>query len=122
MLNNIKELYGSRLAALDGDLGHVKDFYFDDKAWVVRYLVADTGAWLAERLVLISPHAFGRFNQGGKVMQINLTRAQVEKSPPIEAHRPVSRQYEIAYYRYYGWPAYWSGGALWGLGGLPMLV
>jgi uncharacterized protein YrrD len=120
MLKNIKELYGSRLAALDGDLGHVKDFYFDDKAWVVRYLVADTGAWLTGRLVLVSPHAFGRFNQGGKVLQINLTRAQIEKSPSIESHRPVSRQYEIDYYRYYGWPAYWSGNALWGFGGLPM--
>ena len=44
MLKNIKEMYGSRLAALDGDIGHVKDFYFDDKSWVIRYLVADTGA------------------------------------------------------------------------------
>jgi hypothetical protein len=119
MLKNTKELYGSRLAALDGDIGHVKDFYFDDKAWVVRYLVADTGAWLTGRIVLVSPHAFGRFNQGGKVLQIKLSRAQIEKCPSIESHRPVSRQYEIDYYRYYGWPAYWNGGALWGTGGFP---
>ncbi|MES1194358.1 MAG: PRC-barrel domain-containing protein, partial [Opitutus sp.] len=57
MLQNIKELYGSKLAASDGEIGHVKDFYFDDHTWVVRYVVADTGTWLSGRLVLLSPHA-----------------------------------------------------------------
>jgi hypothetical protein len=33
MLQNIRELYGHKLAALDGDIGHVKDFYFDDTTW-----------------------------------------------------------------------------------------
>jgi sporulation protein YlmC with PRC-barrel domain len=120
MLKNIKEMYGGRLAALDGDIGHVKDFYFDDKSWVIRYLVADTAQWLTGRLVLVSPHAFGRFNQRGKVLHLGLTRSQIEKSPSIESHKPVSRQYEIDYYRYYGWPAYWNGGALWGMGAYPL--
>jgi hypothetical protein len=30
MLKNTKELYGIRLAASDGDIGHVKDFSFDE--------------------------------------------------------------------------------------------
>jgi hypothetical protein len=118
---NIKDLYGSKLAAKDGLIGSIKDFYFDDKTWVIRYLIADTGSWLAGRLVLISPHAFGRFDREAGRLSVNLTRAQIEGSPPIESHRPVSRQYEIEYYRYYGWPAYWDGGALWGLGGYPMV-
>ena len=59
MLQNIKELYGHKLAALDGDIGHVKDFYFDDTTWAVRYLVADTGSWLTERLVPLTHHALG---------------------------------------------------------------
>ncbi|MEO8921887.1 MAG: PRC-barrel domain-containing protein, partial [Caldimonas sp.] len=33
-------------------VGHVKDFYFDDEEWVVRYLVVDTGGWLSSRKVL----------------------------------------------------------------------
>jgi hypothetical protein len=120
MLKNTKELYGTRLAASDGDIGHVKDFYFDDKNWVVRYVVADTGSWLTGRLVLLSPHALGRFDQGTGALSVNLARAKIESSPSIETHRPVSRQYEIAYYRYYGWPAYWNGGAMWGLSGYPV--
>ena len=63
MLQHIKELYGDKLAATDGEIGHVKDFYFDDKSWAIRYAVADTGTWLSSRLVLLSPHAFGRWDR-----------------------------------------------------------
>ena len=42
MLIHSKKLYDDRLAALDGEIGRVKDLYFDDKNWVVRYVVADT--------------------------------------------------------------------------------
>ncbi len=45
-LQNTRDLYGDKLAALDGDIGEVKDFYFDDKNWVIRYLVAGTGRWV----------------------------------------------------------------------------
>jgi hypothetical protein len=122
MLQNIKELYGDKLAASDGAIGHVKDFYFDDKNWVIRYLVADTGTWLTGRLVLLSPHAFGKLAQSEKTLRVKLQKKQIENSPSIESHKPVSRQYEVEYYRYYGWPAYWDGGGMWGLGGYPVLV
>jgi hypothetical protein len=121
-LQNTEELYGNKLAALDGDIGHVKDFYFDDNIWVIRYAVADTGSWLSERLVLLSPHAFGKLDQYERTLHINLRRMQIQDSPPIESHKPVSRQYEADYYRYYGWPAYWAGDAMWGMGGYPVLV
>jgi hypothetical protein len=44
MLRSIKQLCGTKLGAMDGEIGHVKDFYFDDKNWAVRYVVADTGS------------------------------------------------------------------------------
>jgi len=121
MSQSIKQLYGEKLGALDGEIGHVKDFYFDDRSWVVRYVVADTGNWLPGRLVLLSPHAIGSVYQDGKVLLANLTRKQIEDSPAIESHKPVSRQYEAEYYRYYGWPYYWLGDGLWGLSGFPIL-
>ena len=119
MLQSIKKLIGDRLEASDGEIGHVKDFYFDDQNWVIRYVIVDTGTWVPGRQVLLSPHAFGNFYQGGKLLPANLSRRQIENSPSIELHKPVSRQYEEDYYRYYGWPSYWQGGGLWGLGGLP---
>ena len=115
MLRSVKKLLEDKLGASDGEIGHVNDFYFDDQNWAVRYLVADTGSWMPGRLVLISPHAFGGLYQGGKVLLVNLTRQQIENSPSIESHKPVSRQYEEEYHRYYGWPFYWQGGQLWGM-------
>jgi hypothetical protein len=121
MLQSIKQLYGDKLGALDGDIGHVKDFYFDDQNWAVRYVVADTGTWLSGRQVLITPHAFESAHQAGKVLRVNLTRKQIEDSPSILAHKPVSRQYEEEYYQYYGWPCYWQGDGLWGMSGFPIV-
>jgi hypothetical protein len=121
MLRSIKQSYGDKLGASDGEIGRVKDFYFDDKHWVIRFLVADTGSWLPGRLVLISPHALGCFLPGGKTLSVNLTRKKIENSPAIDTHKPVSRQYEETYYRYYDWPHYWQGSELWGMSGFPIL-
>lgn len=115
MLQNTNDLYGSKLEGLDGHVGHAKDFYFDDKTWVIRYLVADTGSWLTGRLVLITPHAFAKWDLYEKTLRIKLRKKQIEDSPSIEAHEPVSRQFEENYYRSYGWPAYWEGGQMWGM-------
>ncbi len=122
MLQSLKELYGEKLNALDGEIGHVKDFYFDDQSWAVRYVVAETGTWLTSRQVLLSPLAFGTLYQDGKDMLVNITKKQIEDSPSIELHKPVSRQYEEEYHRYYGWPYYWEGDGLWGgTRGFPIL-
>jgi hypothetical protein len=119
MLHNLKELYGNKLAALDGDIGHVRDFYFDDKTWVIRYVVAETGSWLTGRLVVLSPHSFGRLDPHDKILDVKLHKKQIENSPSIDSHAPVSRHFEIECHRYYGWPAYWNDGASWILGGYP---
>jgi hypothetical protein len=122
MLRSLKEACGEKLDALDGKIGHVKDFYFDDRSWTVRYLVADTGSWLTSSLVLLSPYAFGDFYQVGKILVVNLTRKQIENSPLMETHKPVSRQYEEQYHRYYGWPDYWQGDGIWGVSNFPVLT
>ena len=105
MLHSIQQRFGEKLRASDGEIGHVRDFYFDDKNWTVRYLVADTGRWLTGRLVLISPHALGHLYPKGKVLLVNLSRQQIEDSPSIDEHKPVSRQHEENH-RHYGYPYY----------------
>jgi len=120
MLQKLKEHYGDKLAAADGEIGRVKDFYFDDQAWLICYLVVDTGTWLNERQVLLSPRSFGRWNRDERILEIKLTRQQIERSPPIDSHRPVSRQDEQDYHRHYGWKAYWEDGGMWGVVGFPV--
>jgi hypothetical protein len=120
MIRSIKQLYGDKLDASDGQIGHVKDFLFTDQDWAVRYVVVDTGSWLSERLVLLSPEAFTNFFKEGDRLLVHLTRAQIEQSPAIEAHKPVSRQQEEEFNRHYGYSNYWNEGAAWGLGVYPM--
>jgi hypothetical protein len=42
MLRNMKDLEDYTIGATDGVIGRVKDFYFDDDVWVIRYLVVET--------------------------------------------------------------------------------
>ena len=122
MLHSIQQCYGEKLRATDGEIGHVRDFYFDDKTWTIRYLVADTGGWLSGRQALISPHALGHLYPKGKVFLVNLTKEQIEKSPSIDEHKPVSRQHEEDYHRYYGYPYYAETWPLWGLAEYPVVA
>jgi len=109
MLRSIKQIYGYQLREIDDVMGSVKDFYFDDESWTVRYLVVDTGGLLLGRHVLISPEAMGRPDWVTMTIPVSLTLEQVRGSPDIDTARPVSRQQEIELRRYYAWPLYWGG-------------
>jgi sporulation protein YlmC with PRC-barrel domain len=119
MLRSTKDLEGCAIQATDGMIGHVKDVYFDDEKWVVRYLIVETGSWLASRKVLISPIAIGKPDWAQSVLAVSITKDQVKNSPDIDTHEPVSRQHEIQYLQYYGYPSYWSGANFWGNGIYP---
>jgi uncharacterized protein YrrD len=120
MMNSVSHLNGSSITATDGVIGHVKEVYFDDQAWAIRYLIVDTGKWLSGREVLISPYAVKQPLDTVKNVDVALTRAQVENSPNIDTHQPVSRRHEREYLDYYAYPAYWGGDALWAMSALPL--
>ncbi len=107
MLRSTRDLKGYKILATDGEIGHVHDFYFDDRDWILRYLVIDTGKWLPGRRVLISPVALGQPEWSSKLLPVVLSRQQIENSPHISEDEPVSRQHEIDLVRYYDWPTYW---------------
>jgi sporulation protein YlmC with PRC-barrel domain len=102
------------LNSLDGDIGKVEEFFFDDLHWTVRYLVVDTGNWLTDQQVLISPYALTAVNKEEKHIAVDLTKKQIEDSPSLNSDKPVFRQFEEAYHEYYGWPNYWIGQYMWG--------
>jgi hypothetical protein len=122
MLRSIKDLEGFAIRATDGTIGHVKDFYFDDQTWAVRYLVVETGSWLSSRKVLISPIAIDHPDWAGRAFPVSLTKERVRNSPDIDTEKPVSRQHEMLYLGYYGYPYYWAGDGLWGQGAYPGMM
>jgi hypothetical protein len=113
MLTN-KRLKDFAIHATDGELGSVAQVYFDDETWAIRYLVVDTGGWLSGRRVLISPFSVTHIDWDSARLDVALTKRQVENSPDIDTHEPVSRQHEAEYLGYYGYPYYWGGPNLWG--------
>lgn len=114
MLIKSKTIQNYKLRGIDGDVGNVKDFYFDDRFWTVRYLVANTGNWLNSRQVLISPYFLKDVDHASEVINVDLTKNQIENSPSIDRNMPVTREYEASYHGYYGAPLYWDGPNMWG--------
>jgi hypothetical protein len=114
MLYSAKTLKGYALHSRDGVIGSTREFYFDDNYWTVRYLVAETGSWLSGRKVLISPYSLLNVSSAKREIHVSLTKKQIEDSPDLESHKPVSRQFEDNYYGHYGWPVYWGGPYSWG--------
>jgi len=114
MLHKAKTLHGYRLDSLDGEIGWVDEFYFDDLHWTVRYLVAEAGNWLTGRYVLLSPYALVAVHDKEHHISVNLTKKQIESSPALDRGAPVSRQFEESHSAHYGLPRYWGGPYLWG--------
>ena len=103
MTRDINSIIGFSIAASDGIIGKLEEFYFDDQTWKIRYLIIRTKAPLNSRKVLISTVAVsGRIWEKG-LIPVDLTAQQIDQSPDIDTDRPVSRQQEIGLYGHYAW-------------------
>jgi hypothetical protein len=124
MLRSLKDLERYTVSATDGDIGHVANFLLDDERWAVRYLVVKTSGFFDGRQVLISPISFRQTAWLTQRFHLALTMDKVKKSPSIDTDKPVSRQHESDYSRYYGYPRYWGWGysGPWGMGAYPGLL
>jgi uncharacterized protein YrrD len=116
MLRRAHGLIGAKIQAVDGNMGHVDDFYFDDLEWIVRYMIVRTGSWFSEKQVMLSPTVVRDVVWEEEALYVDLTQDQVKSSPDLDLAKPVTREQEIELARYYRWPAYWPAGAAAGIG------
>lgn len=111
MLRSIKELIGYVIEAKDGEVGLCHDFLFEDRPWIIRYMVTDIIRWIANRevrqKVLVSLMALGNPDWKTLRFPVMLTQQQVEDSPPLDSDAPVSRDFEKKLFNYHSWPYYW---------------
>ena len=122
MLRHMNDLRGFAVLATDGEIGDIEEFYFDDERWAVRYIVVNNGTWLSGRQALISPFSVTQIDRDNRKLHLQLTQAQLEKSPNIDTHKPISRRVEAAHSDYYGYPYYWGSPFLWGAEERPVLA
>ena len=108
MLRSFNHIRGYANHASDGEIGSLRDLYFDDQSTLIRYFVVDTGTWLPGKRVLLAPAAIGGVDAERGEIVTGLTRRQVGDSPSVETEKPVSRQQEMDLHTYYGWQPYWT--------------
>ncbi|MEO6071209.1 MAG: PRC-barrel domain-containing protein [Chitinophagaceae bacterium] len=118
MKRSIKSLLGYTIKGSDGEIGKVKEFYFDDRTSTIRYMVVKTGGWFSGKKVLISTEAFQKPEWESNTFSVNLTQEKIKNSPDIDTDKPVSRQHEELMRGYYSWPGYYGNGlyGYWGFG------
>jgi hypothetical protein len=121
MLRSLKDLERYTVEASDGPVGTVVNFLLDDEFWTVRYLVVDTGGFFDGRQVLISPISFLKAEWATSQFHLALTMDKVKDSPGVDADQPVSRQHELDFSNYYGYPSYWGASGVWEMSGNPAL-
>jgi len=108
MQHSVNNLVGCTVNVKDCELGKVNEFYFDDIAWSIRYLVVKAGNWMSERILLIPQAALGAADWKSGRFNINLTMKQVKNSPDIDTDKIITRQTEIDLFNYYSLHYYWG--------------
>lgn len=113
MVFSVSTLRGVSLHATDGDIGHLRDLYFDDEGWVVRYFIAETGPLIFGTEVLISPASVEAIDPAAHRIHVDLTVEEIKGSPSIDFRKPVSRREEERFLQYYNLTPYWAGPDIW---------
>lgn len=109
------DLKSCNIRTADGEeLGTVKDFYFDEKFWAIRYFVVDTMKWLPGKKVVLSPITVDSINLNKEFIDLTESAEKVKNAPIKNEHTQISKHNEEELANYYGWPNYWTGVGPWG--------
>ncbi|WP_339228887.1 PRC-barrel domain-containing protein [Oceanobacillus sp. FSL K6-2867] len=92
--------------ATDGELGKIKDFYFDDHNWEIRYAIVDTRKWLPGRKVLLSPNAFFEVDEANESVNVEYDKLMIRNSPPVPENEDLTKDKENHLINYFGWNSY----------------
>jgi uncharacterized protein YrrD len=107
---SLNMMEGDSLHATDGIIGKIREFYFDDSTWNVRYAVVELGSWLNSREVLIASSLLGKPDSLHSAVPVSLTKEQVESSPDSDTDMPAARQREADMRRRYEHGVFFSWG------------
>ncbi len=108
MLRNLSGLKGDTIKTAEGEVGKVRDVYFDDSDWVVRYFVVSAEPWLGRQQVLLSPEAVSETDTHAHSLKANLSMEEIRNSPSVSEELPVSRQAQRKLAEHYGWAVHWN--------------
>lgn len=114
MFHSLATLLEFPLLTTDGERRPIRSFLFDDRSWLVRYLIVDAGRWYAPRRVVIPTSEVQVPDWNNRIVPARITLDHLLSNPKAESVRPVSRQQQMAWNREFHWPdreTYWCGPA-----------
>ncbi len=107
MIRPLKSLLGFKINAIDGEIGKIIDFYFDNITYTIRYLVVETGSLFFSRQILLSTEALVPSDLEEKEFMTNLTIQQIENCPHADTKKIISDLgEEFRVQQYYKWNHY----------------
>jgi hypothetical protein len=108
MLRSLENMLGYQIAARNGYIGTLEDFFYLDDSWTIRYLIIAAGGWLNRKQVLLSTSIVQEISDAAREVRVGLTKEQVYSSPDIDTDKPVTRQKELLLAEHYGWEHNWK--------------
>lgn len=79
MIRSYKQMQRTKIRALDGPIGTLRDIYFDDTSWRIQYLVIELGSWFTGKDVVIPPSVFSPYD--GISLNVELTKLELKSCP-----------------------------------------
>ena len=104
MLRSVKDLYKHTVQTTDKQTATVYDLYFDPDNWEILYLIADTGAWLPGRKVIVSLETLEQPLWAAKILPLNLAQDQLRSSPDLDTGHSLSPLHERRLRTHYNLP------------------
>ncbi|NJN84644.1 MAG: PRC-barrel domain containing protein [Caldilineaceae bacterium] len=90
-LRSVSEVTGYGIHATDGMIGHVEDFFVDERDWSIRLVMVDTRDWLPGKKVLISPDWVERVSWNDSQVHVKVTQDTVRNSQEYDPDGGVGR-------------------------------
>lgn len=107
-LRSLNDVRGYYIAATDGDIGHVADFFAAENDWIIRYMEVDTRNWLPGKHVLVGVDWVTTVDWVDRKLNVKVNRQQVKDSPEYDPQSTLERVYEDRLYEHYLFPTYWG--------------
>jgi hypothetical protein len=108
MLTSLKSLLGYRLRAVDGHIGKVRDFHFDNGSWALRHMAVSTHVHFPWPVVLIEPKAMGRPDWVDETVPVFHTMQEVREAPRLVKEPPLYREVYDRTVNFSGYIPHWT--------------
>lgn len=106
MFRLASKMSGVMVDTIDGPAGRIEQILFNNKNWLVRYLVVDLGMLFNIRQFLLSPVAVEGFEDDK--IKVNCSKERIKGSPEIGPEIQISPQKEKEIHDHFSWPYYWN--------------